>query len=97
MEVPLFVSEDTLRLRMPAGDGRSIAKVRADRTSKTSAKKWDRSSFLESTHADNKFASSKCEVRRPAPHHLVDVTPFPPTVRPGLHIKCEGIVRSSEQ
>ena len=83
MEVPLFVSEDALRLRMPVRDGRSIAKVRANRTSKTSAQKWDRLSFLESTHADNKFASSKCEVRRPAPHHLVDVTPFPPDRAPG--------------
>ena len=35
LEVPFFVSEDALRLSMSARDGRSIAKVRADRTSKT--------------------------------------------------------------
>ena len=49
LEVPLFVFEDALRLSMPARDGRSIAKVRADRTSKRSAQKWQRSSFLAST------------------------------------------------
>jgi hypothetical protein len=49
LEVSLFVSEDALRLSMSARDGRSIAKVRVDRTSNTSAQKWQRSSFLMST------------------------------------------------
>jgi hypothetical protein len=59
LEVPLFVSGDALRLSMSARDGRSIVKVRADRTSKTSAQKWHRSSFLLQ-HAECKLVSSNC-------------------------------------
>ena len=63
LEVPLFVSEDALRLSMSARDGRSIAKVRADRTSKTSAQKWQRSSFLASTRGVQ-TSYSNCTDRR---------------------------------